>query len=393
MPEVTAPGAPRVLALCQDPASSITRIRLGESLQRLGARGAVQSRLCGFGQWRRADLAWADVLLLQRPLGQHALDLQQRCRSRDLPVVVELDDLLIDPAPHLLQRPLLLEARPRLLALLAAADLLTVSTAPLAQALATVLGPAAPPMLQVPNAGMAWTGQPVRHDDQSPLTLLLVGSDLQQLGALGPALQALPWGSGRLRLCSVGPIGAALDALDLPAGLLHQALPLLPRSAFLDTLAALPNPLGLMPLDDSAFSRCKSAVKYFDYAMAGIPSLCADRSPYADVLHHGHDGWLCGDDAAAWSAALQDALGSAHRRQAVADAARRLVLARHGPAQQDAAWLAALTQAAALRRRPTSNVSERLGRALSDALADAADAPARWLRAANRARLARRRRG
>lgn len=390
MPEAAASAnaVPRVLALSQDPASAITRIRLGESLQRLQARGALQARQRGFGQSRRADLAWADVLLLQRPLSQEAVELQQRCRGRGLPVVVELDDLLIAPAAHLLQRQLLLQARPRLLALLAAADLLTVSTAPLARALADALGPAAPPLLQVPNAGMDWAGTPARHDDRSPLTLLLVGSDLQQLGALGPALQALPWQDGRLRLCCVGPIGAALQGLALPAGLPHQALPLLSRSAFLDTLAALPNPVGLMPLDDSDFSRCKSAVKYFDYAMAGIPSLCAWRSPYAEVLHHGQDGWLCGDDPADWTAALQDALGPAGRRQAVADAARRQVLAHHGPAQQDAAWQAALTQAAALRRRPTPNVSERL----VDALADAASAPSRWLQAANRARLARRRR-
>lgn len=390
MPEAGAPL--RVLAMSHDPSSAISRIRLGDSLGRLQAAGQIQQRFRLFDDWGHADLAWCDVLVLQRPLGAAQQRLMSLSHQRGVPVLVELDDLLFEPAAHLMHRPQLLAARPRLLAMLAAAQRIAVSTAPLAGAVAAALADAATPGLApvpidcVPNTATAWPGRPARHDDQAVVTLWLSGSDVQQLGALGDALQTLQADAqraGRWRLCAVGPIADALAPLGIP----HQRLGLLPPGGFLDTLAASSNPVGLIPLDDSAFSRCKSAVKFFDLALAGIPCLCAERPPYADVVRNGHTGWLCGDTPADWTPALRTLIDSAAQRQAMADAARQAVMAHHPPGGSDALWLASLRGAAGAApgvRRPL-RVAERM--------ADLLHAPVRRLQALNRTRLARRRQG
>jgi len=391
----TAPAAPRplrVLAMSRDTHGAISQIRLVRPLMQLAQAGQLTLRLRDFHTRRRGDDHWADVVVLQRATSPLQHRWLQHWQALGVAVVCEIDDLLTAPAPHLAQHDALLASQPALRALLADADVITASTAPLAQALAVALGPNAPPARLVPNCSIGFDGQPALHDAQRPISLIVASSDRQQLGALGDALTELlarndAAASHRqpIALWGVGPVAAALQARGLP----HRALPLLPVDQFLPTLAALPNPVGLLPLDGSDFSRCKSAVKFFDYAMAGIPSLCADRAPYRAVVRPGATGWLCADERGAWALALSDVCAQAERRQAVAAAARADVLAHHTLAQMAQAWLAALAQAAARRQRQPARWPRRAG----DALIDAATAPWAALREANRRRLRQRQAG
>jgi hypothetical protein len=45
-------------------------------------------------------------------------------------------------------------------------------------------------------------------------------------------------------------------------------------------LATLDNTIGIIPLDDSRFSGCKSPVKHLDFSPAGIAAICSDVPPY-----------------------------------------------------------------------------------------------------------------
>lgn len=389
---LAAPRPLRVLAMARDIHGSISQIRLVRPLMQLAQAGLLTLRLRDFHTRRRSDDHWADVVVLQRatsPLQHHWL---RQWQALGVAVICEIDDLLTAPAPHLAQHDALTASQPTLRALLVDADLITASTAPLAEALTLALGQQAPPVRLVPNGSIGFTGAPAQHDNQRPISLIVASSDRQQLGALGDALAdllATNHAAAALRqpitLWGVGPVAAALQARGLP----HNTLPLLPVDQFLPTLAALPNPVGLLPLDGSDFSRCKSAVKFFDYALAGIPSLCADRETYRAVVRPGATGWLCADERAAWALALSQVCAQAERRQTVAAAARADVLAHHTLASMAQAWLAALTQAAALRQRQPAPWPRRA----ADALIDAATAPRAALREANRRRLRQRQAG
>ena len=379
-----APRPLRVLALSRDIHGAISQIRLVRPLRQLAEAGQLTLRLRDFHNRRRSDDHWADVVVLQRATSPAQQRWLRHWQALGVAVVVEIDDLLTAPAPHLAQHAALLASQPALRALLAEADLVTASTAPLAEALAATLGPKSPPLRLVPNCSIGVDRPPARHDDQQPISLIVASSDRQHLGALGDALADLLARNGGeprqpITLWGVGPVAAALQARGLP----HRRLPLLPVDRFLPTLAALPNPVGLLPLDGSDFSRCKSAVKFLDYAMAGIPSLCADLAPYRAVVRPGASGWLCADERGAWALALADVCGQAERRLAVAAAARADVLAHHALAHMAQAWLAALAQAAAGRQRQPAPWLRRAG----DGLIDAASAPWAALREANRRRL------
>jgi len=265
------------------------------------------------------------------------------------------------------------------------ASLITASTTPLVEAL-TGFGP---PVYWVPNGSAKYGGPIARHDDQRPISLIIAASDHQQLGALGDALVELLAGNAKwaahsqlIELWGVGPVAEVLRQKGLP----HQLLPLLPMERFLPTLASLPNPVGLLPLDDSAFSRCKSAVKVLDYAMAGIPCLCADRLPYRAVILPGVSGGLCADNTAAWLHNLEQLCATASLRTAWARAARADVLAHHTLEHTAAAWHDALVRAFVGTHRPSVSWIHKA----TNAAADAVLTPLRSLRKANRMRLRRR---
>ncbi len=92
--------------------------------------------------------------------------------------------------------------------------------------------------------------------------------------------------------------------------------------AFKDFLSHSDNTIGLVPLDDSRFSRSKSAVKYLDYASAGIPAICSKVAPYANVVEHGVTGVLCENDTEAWVEAIYELVQSASKRQSLGESAR-----------------------------------------------------------------------
>ena len=384
------PGTPiNVLALSHDPQSSVAQIRLLRPLQLLVDAGALALRARGFHQLRRSDTHWADIVILQRATGARQLAAMGQWQAAGIPVIYEIDDLLTEPAEHLTQNDALRRAQPALRALLAGANRITASTAPLVDEMRAC----GPPVSWVPNGIATFNGPQAHHGAAGPISLIVASSDRQQLDALGDALAAL-LAPGRPRaadalaidLWGVGPVAAALGERGLP----HQVLPLLPPDRFLSTLARLANPVGLIPLDDSRFSGCKSTVKFLDYASAGIPSLCVDRPPYRGLVQHGLTGWLCADDAEGWRQGLNALCGSAELRSCLAQAARADALARHSLAQMAQAWQQVLNDtlrdAASLRPRQVAPFTRRT----VDALADAIQAPVQLLRERNRQRLRRR---
>src|SRR5262249_44128767 len=84
--------------------------------------------------------------------------------------------------------------------------------------------------------------------------------------------------------------------------------------------------VGIAPLADTAFNRCKSAIKALDYAALGLPVLASDRVAYHRSLADGGAGWLLPDDTDAWFVALVRIVRDARLRQRLSDSARARVL-------------------------------------------------------------------
>ena len=376
----------RVLALAAEPDAVITTIRLTAPLTPLVQQGLVALRLLPWHAAGPAELDDCQVLLAQRPITERHLRLLQAAHERGLAVVVEIDDLLTRPAPHLLSRAVLERQAPWVERALDEADWVSVSTERLGQALA------APGRRWhvVPNHAAAAGAAPVPPTAPAvaggAATVLLAASDAVATGPAFEALHQLQAERGTaLRIVAVGPVAESARA----AGLVVDARPVMPRDAFLALAASLHDAVAVIPIDDSAFSAGKSAVKWFDFAAAGLPTLMSDRPPYADVVEPGRSGWLVADDTAAWREALAQALDDSALRARIAAQAQRQVQERHSLGHATAAWWALLEQAAAaqakglVRRRPPA--WHRRWTAPVQAWLTA-------LRRANRERLARRKR-
>jgi len=61
---------------------------------------------------------------------------------------------------------------------------------------------------------------------------------------------------------------------------------------FLNFLSKQENAIGLIPLDKSEFSSCKTPIKYINYAASNIPSICSNVKPYNEIIENKLNGFL-----------------------------------------------------------------------------------------------------
>jgi processive 1,2-diacylglycerol beta-glucosyltransferase len=250
-----------------------------------------------------------------------------RCRRAGIRVVYELDDNLLD-----LNRDAPWETYPGdslrgVVAFLARqADGMVVSTPALAERVAHLRSG----VLVVPNAlderlfGSAAAPSASRS---SAVTIGYMGTltheaDLRMV--LAPLRALLRRHAGRVRLELVG--GAAEDRVaslfeGLPFRQLHprhedaypKFVPWMRRHLKWDVAIA--------PLEDSAFTRCKSDLKYLDYGALGIPGVFSDVRPYRETVRHRETGLLAANEPKAWAEALEEIVSDGALRARLAEAA------------------------------------------------------------------------
>ena len=137
-----------------------------------------------------------------------------------------------------------------------------------------------------------------------------------------------------VELVGIGPPGLELRK----AGIRLNHAPTMPHEQFKAYLASRPDTMALIPLDDNPFNRCKSAVKFFDYALAGVPCVCSAVTPYSDVIDDPDNAILCLDDEDAWVRAIRVLVLSSERRARTAAEARARVLRHHSLNHTATAW-------------------------------------------------------
>lgn len=149
-----------------------------------------------------------------------------------------------------------------------------------------------------------------------PVRLGWIGSPAtaRYLAGLGPALAEL----ARKRPFVLRTIGA--PALALP-GVEVEALPWRLESEVADLQACH---IGLMPLDDDAYSRGKCGLKLLQYMAIGIPAVASPVGVNAEIVRDGENGYLAGSDEE-WVERLTSLIDDAALRRQMGLAGRETV--------------------------------------------------------------------
>jgi glycosyltransferase involved in cell wall biosynthesis len=287
-------------------------------------------------------------------------------RTNGMRVVYDIDDLVFDPcitdridglrAMGRHQRRRFIAAITRQRQLLLECDLVTVSTAPLARAVAALGRPSA----VIPNS---LNREQLRIAEQIAAAgrpsdgLIRIGyfsgtrTHQRDFAECEEALLEIMDRHRELRFRLVGH-------LDLgPQWQHHQGhverLGFLPPPELLRAIAE--TDINLAPLEaGNPFCEAKSELKFFEAAIVGVPTIASATEPFAAAIEDGVSGLLV-RDAQGWRRAFDLLVGSDERRQAIGIAAKQRALARFGPAAVtplviNALGLPALADGVALRQ-------------------------------------------
>lgn len=309
-----------ILVLVDDEESSICQIRLIKPLAMLADRFEVGIEFLPIGDFEWPRLDTADIVVVQRGVTSFIEAIVEQAQAMGKRVVYEVDDLITeipDFLPH--HQEYLGRARGTIVSLMKSADVISAST----RHLAKELGAYSENIVVTPNYFSPFEpGRECTHSDVPPseVTLLLASSDTVKVDMVtGPILELQK--SLGVKVIAMGPVDAKLKA----GGIKTIDVPNLGYDRFIEYISSLENTIGVIPLDDSVFSRCKSAIKLFDYTKCGIPVVCSNVLPYAEVVEDGQAGYLADNTDEAWASAVRGLIFDADLRQSVSRRAREVI--------------------------------------------------------------------
>jgi GT2 family glycosyltransferase len=205
------------------------------------------------------------------------------------------------------------------------ADAVTVST----PALADVLRAYHPSVYVLPNTldDALWpmSGRNVGSEAGGPVVIGYMGSGTHadDLNMIGPALAQVAdrFGAGVVFRF----IGGSLppDAIAGRPNVVWERVKFLDYAEFAGWFAHQGLDIGLAPLLDTPFNRCKSNIKYLEYSASGMAGVYSRVTPYSTTIGDG-EGVLAGPSDE-WAAALARLVEDAALRRTMGEVAQRSV--------------------------------------------------------------------
>ncbi|MCX6026892.1 MAG: glycosyltransferase, partial [Chloroflexi bacterium] len=307
----------------------------------------------------------ADAILVQRDYPGRATDYRRvvdLARSRSIPVLFEVDDLLFElPADHPDRQshhyaPTLLPAFGALIE----ADLVITSTDSLRLRLArfnpnTVVfrnrldealwpGPPARPAVHGRSLGIGYFGTTTHAPDME-----IVAAPLRAvLDGYGERVAIRFYGCPPPHSLREDP---RVAWIPLTGG---------PYRDYVALLLGAPVDIGIAPLADTDFNRAKSEAKFLEYSAAGIPGIYSDIAPYRAVVRPGRTGWLARSEQD-WVEHLTRMIEDGSLRERMGESAYREVHSRWSLSACRENWRATVERALRGRRPAGAGQTERSG--------------------------------
>ena len=275
------------------------------------------------------NLEDVDYVVIQRDFPQYIdqfLFVLKETRERQIPLIYEIDDLLFYlPENHPLQRDGSYSKNyiPMLIAI-NRADLVTVSTAPLAH----FLKPFNPNVRVLPNYlnDDLWEFQPVREKTQNdfPIVIGYIGGSTHQsdISMIANALI-------RIKNQYEKKVKLKFWGAEPPQELIsHSKISWQPIVASYKEYAEIfchqQIDILIAPLEDNLFNQSKSGLKYLEYSSLGVPGVFSKGKSFESIVEHGKTGFLATSEDE-WVSYLEELLESPELRLRIAKNAQESV--------------------------------------------------------------------
>lgn len=240
----------------------------------------------------------SDIVLLQRDFAQN-LDRYETvvnyARSKKKPVVLDIDDLLIDLPdnhPDYIHRTFSHAILP-IIRSITEADLLTVSTTKLRE----VLSPYNPNISVLPNyldtAYWHFKEPRSRSAGDSPITIGYMGggSHTPDLEYIEPVISNLFAKFGEKIKFIVWGLNPPKTLLQFPQTKWVR-VSTYSYADFVSYFQKQEADLFIAPLVDNLFNRCKSEIKFLEYSTLGSATIASNLEPYNKIIIDGENGIL-----------------------------------------------------------------------------------------------------
>lgn len=366
--------------------SAFGQIRLISPLEAARAQFGLTYANCvdmelGQLKLRRDVLDQSHVLIIQRDVGRRKLSEQilEYASKTGKPVVYELDELLTElPESHPLGS--VCETLKRdVVALMQAVDVITVPTSILKRHITNFYPDLANKIVVLPNYIdlKIWPAPPKNRSKgrDEKVSILFSGSPThaEDLKVIEDALlYVLRRHRGKVSFSLWGSWTKRLERFVIEGSMLDY-------KQYAKTLSRLQCDLAVVPLKDNPYNRAKSAIKWLEYSVAGIPSICSNFGPYSESIKNGLTGLLVSNEPLAWVEALEFMIVNQQWRNLIAENACRQVRERFNIKRNTYKWYdlyLALVDGHA--RKGCQNSRERISLKCHRAGSKVFDATVRW---------------